>query len=175
MERVRKVLMKTDDHQDAAERLISRLSLVPHPEGGHYREFYRSPLPVPYPGMGVRPGATIIYYLLKKGERSAWHRIRSEEVWQFVTGDPLELHTVSSDFRTFRTNILALEDGADPACTVPPGIWQAARSLGSFSLVICTVSPGFDFKDLEFLDPAHPAIFSLPDEEKRLVFPFLRK
>lgn len=166
--------MKTESPQDKADSLIIRLALDPHPEGGHYREIYRSPVPVPYPGMGLRPGVTIIYYLLKKGERSAWHRIRSEEVWQFVFGDPLELHTVSPDFRTIRTHTLALEDGADPAFPVAPGTWQAARSLGSFSLVMCTVCPGFDFKDLEFLDPSHPALFSLPDNEKRRVFPFLK-
>lgn len=137
-----------------ATDLIDTLGLEPHPEGGHYREVFRSPRTVrPDDGRGERSALTVIHFLLSEGEVSRWHRVASDEAWHLVGGAPLALLVSRDDFRTIETHRLGAEAG--PAHGVPAGAWQAARSLGVYSLVGCTVGPGFDFADFEMID-AHP-------------------
>ena len=123
-----------------AEALIAQLKLQPHPEGGHFRESFRDD--------GVKGGrahSTAIYFLLKAGERSRWHRVDAAEVWHFYRGAPLELRIGKA------SHILGpeIEKGQQPQLIVPPGEWQAARSLGDYTLVGCTVAPGFEFEKFE--------------------------
>jgi predicted cupin superfamily sugar epimerase len=128
-----------------ANELIERLALQPHPEGGMYAETWRADAPP-----GARPSGTAIYFLLRAGERSHWHRVDATEIWHHYAGDPIELRT-SPDGVTVRTDLLGadLARGQTPQRIVPPQVWQCARSLGAWTLVGCTVSPGFDFGGFE--------------------------
>lgn len=123
-----------------AADVIALLDLKPHPEGGHYRETFRDPREV-----GGRSVGTAIYFLLAAGERSHWHRVDAAEIWHWHAGAPLVLGV--SDGKTSETLTLGpdLLAGQRPQGVVPARAWQAARSLGDWSLVGCTVSPGFDF------------------------------
>jgi predicted cupin superfamily sugar epimerase len=134
---------------DRAETLIATLGLTPHPEGGYYGELYRSESMVqPTDGRGPRPGLTTIYFLLPAGAVSRWHRVRSDEVWHFYEGAPLDLWLASPDADRVRRYRLGPLDGDQrPVWIVPAGWWQAARGTGSYTLVGCTVGPGFDFRD----------------------------
>ena len=121
-----------------ADRLIQLLTLKPHPEGGHYRETFRD----------VGPGralSTAIYFLLKSGEVSRWHRVDAAEVWHYYRGAPLELRIGK------QTYVLGadIDEAEVPQIVVPAGAWQAARSLGDYTLVGCTVAPGFEFDHFE--------------------------
>ena len=133
-----------------AAEVASRLGLEPHPEGGLYRETFRAP--APEDGRGAM---TAIYYLLREGEVSAWHRVRdAAEVWHHYAGAALEL-SISADGRAVRSLRLGddLAAGELPQAVVPAGAWQAARSLGAWTLVGCTVAPAFTFAAYE-LAPA---------------------
>lgn len=143
--------------------LIASLELQPHPEGGWYREVFRSddrfpPSALPERYLGSRPYMTSIYFLLRPGEVSRFHRLRSDEVWHFYDGTPLTLHQLYPD-GSYASVLL----GRDPrkgerfAAAVPRGVWMAAEGprARSYSLVGCTVAPGFDFGDFEL---------ALPDE-----------
>lgn len=127
-----------------ADAVIAALGLKPHPEGGWYAETHRIPAPD-----GERSPGTAIYYLLKAGERSRWHRVDATEIWHFHAGDPLELRL------SFGRGVAAHRLGADlaagerPQVVVSPGQWQAATSTGAWTLVGCTVSPGFEFSGFE--------------------------
>ena len=127
-----------DGTQDA-DQLIVLLDLKPHPEGGHFRETFRG---VSRDG---RAASTAIYFLLKAGEVSRWHRIDAAEVWHFYRGAPLELRIGEKTF-ILGTDI---DEAQAPQIVVPPGEWQAARSLGDYTLVGCTVAPGFEFAHFE--------------------------
>ena len=136
-----------------AARLVTTLGLLPHPEGGHYREIFRSPRTVqPADGRGERAALTVIHFLLTEGEVSRWHRVASDEAWHVVEGDPLALLVADDTFATVETHRLGAETDGGPAHVVPAGAWQAARSLGAYTLVGCTVGPGFDFADFELID-----------------------
>ena len=141
-----------------ANSLASALRLEPHPEGGFFREIHRSPTTVETnDGRGSRAAMTVIYFLLTRGDHSRWHVVASDEQWTFLEGDPLELLVVSSEADQFSTLRLGpMGAGHDPTTIVPGGAWQAARSAGAFSLMTCTVGPGFDYADFRFLadDPA---------------------
>lgn len=132
-----------------ASRLVAELGLIPHPEGGFYGEVHRSATVVqPADGRGERAALTSIYFLLPGDEVSRWHRVLSDEVWHFYEGAPLDLWTASPEIQEVRRHSLGpLETGCRPVITVPAQWWQAARSAGSYSLVGCTVGPGFDFRD----------------------------
>jgi predicted cupin superfamily sugar epimerase len=134
---------------DRAVTLVATLGLIPHPEGGYYREIYRSDATVlPGDGRGSRAALTTIYFLLPAGAVSRWHRVKSDEVWHFYEGAPLDLWMVSPEGDQMNRRRLAPLDGEQrPVWTVPAGWWQAARSTGSYSLVGCTVGPGFDYRD----------------------------
>jgi predicted cupin superfamily sugar epimerase len=129
-----------------ADRIIALLNLTPHPEGGHYRETFKDggPPPAGRDG-GDRAASTAIYFLLKKDEVSRWHRIDAAEVWHFYLGAPLELK-IGRHTYVLGPNI---DEAEAPQIVVPPGEWQSARSLGDYSLVGCTVAPGFDFAHFE--------------------------
>ena len=135
---------------DRSAALIATLGLSLHPEGGYYGELYRSSATVqPDDGRGPRSALTTIYFLLPHGSVSRWHRVQSDEVWHFYEGAPLDLWSASPEGDRVDHNRLGRLDGAQrPVWTVPAGHWQAARSTGSYTLVGCTVGPGFDFRDL---------------------------
>lgn len=128
---------------DAGE-VIERLGLLPHPEGGWYRETWRG---VDVDGRAV---GTSTYYLLEEGEPARWHRVDADEVWSWHAGAPLEL-AVSEDGRTETRRILgtALARDERPQLVVPARAWQSARTLGAWTLVGCAVAPGFSFEGLE--------------------------
>jgi predicted cupin superfamily sugar epimerase len=128
-----------------AAEIIARLALKPHPEGGHFRETFRDPR-LDANGRSV---STAIYFLLARGERSHWHRIDAVEVWHFYAGSALTLETADGDGR--RVVILGpdLAAGEVPQVIVPPHAWQAAESNGDWTLLGCTVAPGFDFTTFE--------------------------
>ena len=137
-----------------AAALVAQLGLAPHPEGGFYRELFRSAAEVtPADGRGTRAALTTIYYLLPAGAHSRWHRVGSDEVWHLYEGGPLEvLELASAGAPLRRTRLSPVSPaGAGPVHTVPAGVWQAARPLGDFALAGCTVGPGFDFADFRFL------------------------
>ncbi len=128
-----------------ADDIIRTLNLAKHPEGGWFAETYRDGGPG-----GGRARSTAIYFLLRDGERSHWHRVDAGEVWLFHAGAPLELG-ISEDGKTERLVRLgtALLEGERPQAVVPPGAWQAARTTGEWTLVSCTVAPGFEFSGFE--------------------------
>jgi len=132
-----------------AREIIERLGLSPHPEGGWFRETWRAPA-----AEGERSCGTAIYYLLDAGDFSHWHRVDAAEVWHWYAGGPLSL-TLSPDGHDAEAHVLGPEiaAGQRPQLVVPPGWWQTATSLGHFTLVGCTVSPGFEFSGFE-LAPA---------------------
>jgi len=142
-----------------AEDVIQKLSLRPHPEGGWYREIYRSPTSVGAP-KGKRCALTSIYYLLEAHQRSRWHVVDADEVWHFYRGSGLELLAYDPATETLMRHVLHdPAGGAEPVAVVRAGEWQAARSLGDYSLVGCSVAPGFEFSDFRF-------VASLPDHKR---------
>ena len=137
-----------------ADELIALLDLRPHPEGGFYREIFRSASHVTTSDTrGSRAALTTIYFLLRGGTHSRWHQVDSDEVWHFYEGDPLELLELDPAGQSLAHHRLGLVDGEvqSPVHTIPAGAWQAARPLGAYTLVGCTVGPGFDFADFRML------------------------
>lgn len=135
-----------------AHQLIAQLALVPHPEGGHYREFFRSAHSVrPDDARPQRSALTSIDFLLQAGEFSAWHRVASDEVWHLLEGDPLKLWCVPPTLDRVEQVILSTASATSaPRHVVPAGWWQAAGPLGEYAYVGATVGPGFDFADFSF-------------------------
>jgi predicted cupin superfamily sugar epimerase len=129
-----------------AADIIRLLDLKPHAEGGHFRETFRDNRSI-----DARAASTAIYFLLARGERSHWHRIDAVEVWHFYAGAPLLLETAASTGAAVTRNTLGpdLAAGEHPQAIGPPGVWQAAESLGAWTLVGCTVAPGFAFEQFE--------------------------
>jgi hypothetical protein len=132
--------------------LVDRLRLMPHPEGGYYRQVYRScRLVHPLDDRAPRASLTTIYYLLAAGQHSRWHRVRSDEAWHFYEGDPLALMLLDPELQEMSMVTLGPVGCGSPVHVVPAGWWQAARPTGLFSLVGCTVAPGFEFDDFSLL------------------------
>jgi predicted cupin superfamily sugar epimerase len=125
---------------DAAS-IIAALGLTPHPEGGHFTETWRD------------AHSTAIYFLLKAGERSHWHRVDATEIWHFHAGAPLRLRTAHDGVITEHRLGPAIAGGERPQAIVPPHHWQAAESLGAWTLVGCTVAPPFRFEGFELATP----------------------
>src|SRR5581483_1531946 len=121
-----------------AADVIRALDLKPHPEGGHYRETFRDTQQV-----NGRAASTAILFLLARGEKSHWHRIDAVEVWHFHAGAPLELKIVDGAKEAMIRLGADIHNDETPQAVVPANAWQAAESLGDWSLVGCTVSPGF--------------------------------
>ncbi|NLV24977.1 MAG: cupin domain-containing protein [Deltaproteobacteria bacterium] len=129
-------------------KLIRSYGLAPHPEGGYFKRIHCSRQAVDAPATGLRRQAvTHIYFLLLQGEVSRFHRLRHDEIWNFYEGSPLRL--VSFDGTGIQQRILG--PGTGYAAVVEGGLFQAAESLGDYSLVGCTVAPGFEFEDFNFL------------------------
>jgi predicted cupin superfamily sugar epimerase len=132
-----------------AEEVVRLLDLAPHPEGGFYREAFRAAAPA-----GGRGASTAIYYLLREGDVSVWHRVDADEVWHHYMGAPLELSlSVKGRERSVLRLGPDLAAGERPQAVVPAGVWQAARPLGGWTLVGCTVAPAFDFAGFEIAPP----------------------
>jgi predicted cupin superfamily sugar epimerase len=137
-----------------AAAVVAELGLAPHPEGGFFREVFRSEAVVAGPGGAPRAASTAILFLLPGGDFSAWHRVASDEVWHHYAGGPLELHTLD-DAGHRQVRLGAVSEGHTPVAVVPAGRWQAARPAGAaWVLCGCTVAPGFDFADFELPDRA---------------------
>lgn len=124
-----------------AAEVIALLALEPHPEGGWFRQTFVDEVP------GGRAHSTLIYYLLEAGDHSHWHRVDSAEVWHWYAGAPLELRIDPPPLTLTLGNDLST--GQRPQGVVPRGAWQSARSLGEWTLVGCTVAPGFEFEHFE--------------------------
>jgi uncharacterized protein len=126
----------------AAEDIIRMLGLKPHPEGGHFRETFRD---TRHTADG-RPASTAAYYLLARGERSHWHRLDAAEIWHWYAGAPLQLEIAVAPGRIERLTLGGdISAGLRPQAVVPAEVWQAAETTGEWTLVGCTVAPGFDF------------------------------
>lgn len=135
-----------------AQALIQRLQLRPHPEGGWFREIHRATERVTTSSRGTRSALTTIYYLLEREQLSRWHVVQSEEIWHFYAGAPLELIVYDPATRLCRPSVLDTPAAErEPVGIVRAGEWQAARSLGDYSLVGCNVGPGFEFEDFQFV------------------------
>lgn len=137
-----------------ADEIIARLELQPHPEGGHFRETWRA-------GNAGRATGTCIYFLLRAGERSHWHKVDAAEIWHWYAGAPLILSIVETETGPARAHVLTpdLSQGA-PQVIVPEGHWQAAETTGDYTLVGCTVSPGFQFEGFTLA----PEGFDIPSD-----------
>ena len=144
-----------------ARALIDTLDLKPHPEGGSYREIYRSNERV-QTARGARCAITAVYYLLKRDQVSRWHVVEADEVWHFYEGSPLELLAYDPEARALVRHVLgSTSEDRKRVAVIRTGVWQAARSLGDFSLVGCSVGPGFEFEDFRLVAdlPGHRAHF----------------
>jgi len=126
-----------------ADEIISSLNLKPHPEGGYYKEMFRDNETF---GTAERSFSTAIYFLLKAGRGSHWHAVDAVEIWHYYQGAPLKLD-IAAPSGPLETQILGSElgTGARPQIVIPRGYWQRARSLGDYTLMGCTVAPGFEF------------------------------
>lgn len=140
---------------DQAAKWIEQLKLTSHPEGGWFAETYRSAGSIPASVLpacfnGPRSYCTAIYFLLEQGQVSTFHRIKSDEIWHFYDGAPLTIHVISPQglYSTIRLGSNAAAEERFQA-VVPAGCWFGAETSGPFSLVGCTVAPGFDFQDFE--------------------------
>lgn len=133
-----------------AAAVIAALRLRAHPEGGWFTETWRAPSIG-----GARPPSSAILYLLAAGERSHWHRVDADEVWQFAAGEPLELAVWSGPGGAVERHRLGADvlAGEEPQVVVPAGTWQAARPLGAWTLVGCIVAPAFEFDGYELAPP----------------------
>lgn len=136
-----------------AQEIIDRLNLAPHPEGGFYRQTWQA-------GNAGRATGTCIYFLLKDGEASHWHHVDAVEIWHYYAGAPLILSMSATDAGPAQDVVLGpdLAAGQAPQIIVPEGHWQAARTTGDWTLVGCTVSPGFEFGGFTLA----PAAFDIP-------------
>lgn len=141
---------------DEADAIIATLGLSPHPEGGWYAETWRAPA-----AGGTRPAGTAIYFLLKPGERSRWHRVDAAEVWLWHAGAPVMLSVAAGPEGPARRVRLgpALDRGERPQAVVPEGHWQAAAPLTGWALVSCVVAPGFRFEGFELAPDGFPVPF----------------
>lgn len=131
-----------------AQDIIDCLGLMPHPEGGYYRETFRDPRRI-----DGRAVSTAIYYLLPKGQRSHWHRVDAAEIWHWHAGAALALSVDTSQGVIVHRLGADLDAGERPQAVVETGQWQSAESLGDWTLVGCTVAPGFEFDGFEMAPP----------------------
>ena len=137
-----------------ADQIITELGLAPHPEGGWYRQTWVA-------DNGPRPTGTCIYFLLERGARSHWHRVDAAEIWHFYAGAPLDLRIAETETGPAIAHVLGpdLANGQSPQIIVPEHHWQSAATTGDWTLVGCTVSPGFTFEGFDLAPPD----FDIPD------------
>lgn len=133
-----------------ADDIIARLNLAPHPEGGHFRQTW-----IADASQGERPAGTAIYFLLRAGENSHWHKVDAIEIWHFYAGAPLILSMSATDQGPKQDHTLGpdLAAGQSPQLIVPTHHWQAAATTGDWTLVGCTVSPAFQFQGFTLAEP----------------------
>ncbi|HEY5849486.1 MAG TPA: cupin domain-containing protein [Lysobacter sp.] len=143
-----------------ADQLILELQLALHPEGGHFRRIYESATAVERDGRG-RPALTAIHFLLARGEVSHWHRVDADESWHWQEGGALELLVFDPSAGELVTTVLDRSGQGTPMHVVPAGHWQAARPLGDYTLVACTVSPGFVWEGFELLEDGSDVALAL--------------
>lgn len=166
--------------QVSAEQVRTALGLQPHPEGGWFREVFRSDTRLAHPASGEpRSAMTVIHFLLEAGDFSAWHRVQSDELWHHAGGDPLEIHLIrpdgdgDTDTQCVRlgTDLLA---GESTHRVIPAGVWQAAVPAdgSAWSLATCVVAPGFDFAD--FFMPSRNELHAMLPRHGRLIDRFTR-
>lgn len=162
----------------AIDSIIQSYKMLPHPEGGFYKESYRSDLLLEGDSLsngmnGRRNCSTAILFLLVENSFSAFHRIKSDEVWHFYDGDPVDIHVIESNghYRMIKLGKNPLQNEVFQA-VVPAGAWFASKTEGEYSLVGCTVAPGFDFADFE-LAKAELLAAEFPDQ-RELIFSFCR-
>ncbi|MEO0066163.1 MAG: hypothetical protein RI983_1489 [Bacteroidota bacterium] len=160
------------------EAIKNAYQMLPHPEGGFYKETYRSDLLLVGESLqngmsGMKSCSTAILFLLVENSFSAFHRIKSDEVWHFYDGDPVDIHVIESDghYRKIKLGRNPLQKEVFQA-VVPAGAWFASKTEGAYSLVGCTVSPGFDFADFE-LAKAEGLATEFPDH-RELIYSFCR-
>jgi hypothetical protein len=166
--------MPTDQSQNTAAYWINHLRLNRHPEGGWFVETYHATETIPADALptrfhGARSFCTAIHFLLEQGDFSALHRLKSDELWHFYAGSPLTVHiiTPTGEFREIRLGGTP-EQGECFQAIVPAGCWFGAETSGKYSLVGCTVAPGFDFSDFEMAEqnaltalfPQHAALIT---------------
>lgn len=157
--------------ESRADALVRELGLAPHPEGGFYRELFRSRRMVRTDdGRSERWAATTIFYLLRGGDVNKWHRVASDEIWHFYEGAPLELHLLDGAVTRAKTEIVGpVGEGSIPVRVVPAGCWQAVRCTGEYTLAGCTVAPGFEFSDFRLLREFPDLSARLKDEFPQFV------
>jgi predicted cupin superfamily sugar epimerase len=155
------------------QQLVEIYGLLPHPEGGFYKENYVAAEQIPQAALparftGDRSFSTAIYFLITAGNFSAFHRIKSDECWHFYEGNPLLVHVINTDgtYQLIKLGANA-KNGEVYQAIVPAGAWFASESLGEYSFVGCTVAPGFDFTDFELADKN--ALMSLYPEQRALI------
>ena len=155
--------------QETVRKIVERFALTPHPEGGYFREVFRSQLALETVGhdraRGARRcGGTLIYFLLADRDFSAFHRVRgADEIWHLYSGGPLELHTIDAA-RSYQLHWLTTEiERGEPTAVVPADCWQATRLApgAGWAFCGCTVAPGFEFADFE-MPPAAELLASFP-------------
>lgn len=139
---------------ERAQYLIDTLDLKPHPEGGYFKEIYRSDQMVSSGRHGGRRSAlTSIYFMLTEGQHSSFHKVNSDEAWHFYEGAPLELMWLDDSFDRLNSAVLGpVDKESQPTAIIPTGFWQAAYTTGEFTLVGCSVGPGFEFADFSMLN-----------------------
>ncbi len=163
------------DMDDAVKRIVERFELEPHPEGGFYREVYRSTTKLDHPGIPAgskaeRSAGTLIYFLLSGGDFSAFHRVRSsDEIWHLYAGGPLEIFVIDDAGQLERRVLTTDVSAGEPTTMIPAGNWQSARLAAGadWALGGCTVAPGFDYEDFE-MPPAAELLARYPAHERTI-------
>lgn len=153
-----------------AQLVIEKLKLKPHPEGGHYRQTFKDSVTVLLNDNSGRnrSALTDIYFLLSQGEKSRLHKVNQTEIWHFYSGAPLFLYDLSENLETLE--VIELGKGFDFKYAVKPNHWQGAVSTGEYSLVGCTVAPGFEFDDFSFLSDSGESAEIVADKYPNLAF-----
>jgi predicted cupin superfamily sugar epimerase len=157
---------------DVVKRIVERFRLTPHPEGGYFREVYRSSMNFEHPGIpqdrdATRAAGTLIYFLLSGKDFSAFHRVRySDEIWHLYAGGPLEIFVIDAAGRLERRQLTTDLSQGEPTTMIPAGTWQSARLAAGadWALGGCTVAPGFDYDDFE-MPAAAELLEHFPDHE----------
>jgi predicted cupin superfamily sugar epimerase len=160
---------------DAVKRIVERFELVPHPEGGYFREIYRSPMTLKHPNISAgenseRAAGTLIYFLLSGDDFSAFHRVQhSDEIWHMYGGGPIEIFTIDSNGQLGQHTLTTDLMNGEPTVVVPADTWQSARLApgAEWALGGCTVSPGFQYEDFE-MPAASELIGRFPQHEQTI-------